>query len=98
VSLVLEDGSRSGDHCACGERGSRGRALLGQICLGPDALAVFAKDRADLCYDTATGRIQYFPSPLVPALPFINDGKLQAPRRLQTARLPVVSGGWNGVG
>jgi hypothetical protein len=27
---------------------TRGRALLGQICLGADAFAAFAKDRADL--------------------------------------------------
>ena len=36
------------------------------------------RDHSEALLDTTTGRIQYFPSPLVPALPFINDGKLLA--------------------
>jgi tripartite-type tricarboxylate transporter receptor subunit TctC len=45
---------------------------------GIDVVHVPYKGPAEALLDTATGRVQYFISPLVPALPFIRDGRLVA--------------------
>ena len=49
-----------------------------KLAAGLNVVHVPYKGPSEALLDTATGRIQYFPSPLVPALPFINDGKLLA--------------------
>jgi tripartite-type tricarboxylate transporter receptor subunit TctC len=49
-----------------------------KLAAGLNVVHVPYKGPSEALLDTSTGRIQYFPSPLVPALPFINDGKLLA--------------------
>jgi tripartite-type tricarboxylate transporter receptor subunit TctC len=49
-----------------------------KLAAGLNVVHVPYKGPSEALLDTTTGRIQYFPSPLVPALPFINDGKLLA--------------------
>lgn len=49
-----------------------------KLAAGLNVVHVPYKGPSEALLDTTTGRIQYCPSPLVPALPFINDGKLLA--------------------
>jgi tripartite-type tricarboxylate transporter receptor subunit TctC len=52
---------------------------------GIDVLHVPYKGVPEVLVDVMTGRIHYFPSPLVPTLPFLKDGRL-IPLAVTTAR------------
>src|SRR5262249_22323271 len=59
---------------------------------GIDVVHVPYKGPAEALLDTATGRVHYFISPLVPALPFIRDGRL-IPLGVTTAQRAGAAGG-----
>jgi tripartite-type tricarboxylate transporter receptor subunit TctC len=61
-----------------------------KLAAGLNVVHVPYKGPPEALLDTATGRIQYFPSPLVPALPFITDGKLLALAVTTAQRSPAL--------
>jgi len=61
-----------------------------KIAAGINVVHVPYKGPSEALVDTATGRIQYFLAPLVPALPFIRDGRLLALAVTTAQRTPVL--------
>ena len=61
-----------------------------RLAAGINVVHVPYKGVPEALLDTMTGRIQYYLSPLVPALPFINDGRLLALAVTPVQRTPVL--------
>ena len=61
-----------------------------KLAAGINVVHVPYKGPSEALVDTATGRIQYFLAPLVPALPFIRDGRLLALAVTTAQRTPVL--------
>jgi tripartite-type tricarboxylate transporter receptor subunit TctC len=61
-----------------------------RLAAGIDVVHVPYKGPSEALLDTMTGRIQYFLAPLVPALPFIRDGRLLALAVTTAQRTPVL--------
>lgn len=61
-----------------------------KLAAGINVVHVPYKGPSEALVDTTTGRIQYFLAPLVPALPFIRDGRLLALAVTTAQRTPVL--------
>lgn len=61
-----------------------------KLAAGIDVVHVPYKGPSEALVDTTTGRIQYFLAPLVPAMPFVKDGRLLALAVTTAERTPVL--------